>query len=92
MGLHVDDGEALRAAIEVVANNAKGMPDFAALHGRAAKPEDFCAWAFDLLELNGANVRSQQLLTRRAKLQKLITRFDRPSRAVQVGRALAIKP
>ena len=34
---------------EVVACNAKGMPDFAALHGRTAKPEEFCAWAFDLL-------------------------------------------
>jgi bifunctional non-homologous end joining protein LigD len=61
---------------EVVASNAKGMPDFAALHGRTAKPEDFCAWAFDLLELNGMNLRPQQLLTRRAKLQKLITRLD----------------
>jgi bifunctional non-homologous end joining protein LigD len=61
---------------EIVASNAKGMPDFAALHGRTAKPEDFCAWGFDLLELNGVNLRPQQLLTRRAKLQKLITRFD----------------
>jgi ATP dependent DNA ligase domain len=31
---------------EVVASNAKGMPDFAALHGRTPKPEDFCAWAY----------------------------------------------
>jgi bifunctional non-homologous end joining protein LigD len=61
---------------EVVASNAKGMPDFAALHGRTAKPEDFCAWAFDLLELNGMNLRPQQPLTRRAKLQKLVARFD----------------
>jgi bifunctional non-homologous end joining protein LigD len=61
---------------EVVASNAKGMPDFAALHSRTAKPEDFCAWAFDLLELNGMNLRPQQPLTRRAKLQKLVARFD----------------
>ncbi len=61
---------------EVVACNAKGMPDFAALHGRTAKPEDFCAWAFDLLELNGVGMRERPLLERRSKLQTLITRFD----------------
>ena len=61
---------------EVVANNAKGMPDFAALHGRTAKPEDFCAWAFDLLELNGVGMRERQLSERRAKLERLIARFD----------------
>jgi bifunctional non-homologous end joining protein LigD len=61
---------------EVVANNAKGMPDFAALHSRTARPGDFMAWAFDLLELNGTNLRPQLLLTRRAKLQKLVARFD----------------
>ena len=53
---------------EVVACNAKGIPDFAALHGRTAKPEEFCAWAFDLLELNGKDQRPQPLSVRRAKL------------------------
>ena len=61
---------------EVVACNAKGMPDFAALHGRTAKPEEFCAWAFDLLELNGVGMRERQLLERRSKLKRLIARFD----------------
>ena len=61
---------------EVVANNAKGMPDFAALHGRTAKPEEFCAWGFDLLELNGKDQRPQPLSVRRAKLAKLLKRFD----------------
>jgi bifunctional non-homologous end joining protein LigD len=61
---------------EVVACNAKGMPDFAALHGRTAAPEDFCAWAFDLLKLNGVDMRERQLVERRSKLQRLITRFD----------------
>ena len=61
---------------EVVASNAKGMPDFAALHGRTAKPEEFCAWAFDLLELNGKDQRPQPLSVRRAKLAKLLKRFD----------------
>ena len=60
---------------EVVASNAKGMPDFAALHGRTAKPEEFCAWAFDLLELDGKNTRLLPLMVRRAKLQKLIVSF-----------------
>ena len=61
---------------EVVAFNAKGMPDFAALHRRRAKPEVFCAWAFDLLELNGKDQRPQPLSARRAKLAKLLKRFD----------------
>ena len=61
---------------EIVACNAKGMPDFAALHGRTAKPEDFCAWAFDLLELNGVGMRERPLSERRSKLQRLIARFD----------------
>ena len=61
---------------EVVASNAKGMPDFRALHGRTAKPEDFCAWAFDLLELNGKDQRPQALSVRRAKLAKLLERLD----------------
>ena len=61
---------------EVVANNAKGMPDFAALHRRTAKPDEFCAWAFDLLELNGKDQRPQPLSVRRAKLAKLLKRFD----------------
>ena len=61
---------------EVVAYNAKGMPDFAALHRRTAKPEEFCAWAFDLLELNGVGMRERPLLERRSKLKRLIARFD----------------
>ena len=61
---------------EVVACNAKGMPDFAALHGRTAKPEEFCAWAFDLLELNGVGMRERPLLERRSKLREA----DRPVR------------
>ena len=61
---------------QVVACNAKGIPEFAALHGRTAKPEEFCAWAFDLLELNGKDQRPQPLSVRRAKLAKLLTKFD----------------
>jgi bifunctional non-homologous end joining protein LigD len=61
---------------EVVACNAKGLPDFAALHGRTAKPDEFCAWAFDLLELNGVGMRERPLLERRSKLKRLIARFD----------------
>ncbi len=61
---------------EIVACNAQGMPDFQALHSRIAKPEDFCAWAFDLLEINGVGMRERPLLERRSKLKRLIARFD----------------
>jgi bifunctional non-homologous end joining protein LigD len=61
---------------EVVACNAKGMPDFAALHGGTAKPEEFCAWAFDLLEFSGVGMRERTLSERRSRLQRLIARFD----------------
>ena len=70
--------EYLRRTIdaEVVACNAKGMPDFGALHGGTAKPEEFCAWAFDLLALNGVSMRERPLRARRSKLERLIARFD----------------
>lgn len=60
---------------EVVASNLQGLPDFTALHDRAAKPDDICCWAFDLLGLNGGAVlRSLPLVARRIKLQKLLAR------------------
>ena len=48
----------------------------AALHRRTAKPDEFCTWAFDLLELNGKDQRPQPLSVRRAKLAELLERFD----------------
>ena len=59
---------------EVVASNAAGMPDFHALHGRRASPEHICCWAFDLLNLNGADLRQLPLIARRTELEKRLSR------------------
>ena len=61
---------------EAVACNAKGMPDFVALHGRGAKPEDICCWAFDLLQHNSLDTRPLPLIARRARLKKILQSFD----------------
>ena len=61
---------------EAVACNARGMPDFIALHGRGAKPEDICCWAFDLLRHNSLDSRPLPLTARRARLERILERFD----------------
>jgi bifunctional non-homologous end joining protein LigD len=61
---------------EAVAVTARGLPDFGALHRRRAKPEDVCCYAFDLLRHNSVDTRALPLLARRARLAKLIERFD----------------
>jgi bifunctional non-homologous end joining protein LigD len=63
---------------ELVAADARGMPDFFALHGRRAKPEDVCCYAFDLLQHANHDTRSLQLLARRLRLNKLLERADSP--------------
>ena len=51
---------------------AHGEPDFLALlHGRHVP---VCVYAFDLLELNGHDLREQPLVQRRARLQALLAR------------------
>ena len=61
---------------EAVACNANGMPDFVALHGRGAKPEDICCWAFDVLRHNSLDTRPLPMMARSAKLEKILQRFD----------------
>jgi bifunctional non-homologous end joining protein LigD len=61
---------------ELVAFNAKGMPDFFALHGRRAQPEEIGCWAFDLLRHNSKDTRLLPLEKRRSTLSKLIETFD----------------
>jgi len=63
---------------EIVAVGSAGLPEFRRLHFRAAAPESICAWAFDLLHLNGKDLREMPLARRRDKLQALIARFDYP--------------
>jgi bifunctional non-homologous end joining protein LigD len=59
---------------ELIAAGRHGQPDFLALlHGRQASR---CVYAFDLLELQGRDLREQPLVQRRARLQALLTRAD----------------
>lgn len=64
---------------EVVASDADGRPNFARLHVRWTRPNALHLWAFDLLWLNGHDVRSQPLVSRQACLQALLERFGYPA-------------
>jgi bifunctional non-homologous end joining protein LigD len=59
---------------ELIAAGRHGQPDFLALlHGRHVPT---CVYCFDLLELNGRDLREQPLVQRRARLQALLVRAD----------------
>jgi bifunctional non-homologous end joining protein LigD len=53
---------------ELVATNAEGVPDFRALHRRAADAP-LAVWVFDLLEVNGRDMRVLPLEERRHHLK-----------------------
>jgi bifunctional non-homologous end joining protein LigD len=57
---------------ELIAAGTRGEPDFLALlHGRHVP---VCVYAFDLLELQGSDLRELPLEQRRARLKALLTR------------------
>jgi bifunctional non-homologous end joining protein LigD len=57
---------------ELIAAGRHGLPDFLALlHGRHVPT---CVYCFDLLELNGRDLREQPLVQRRARLKALLAR------------------
>jgi bifunctional non-homologous end joining protein LigD len=64
---------------EIVANNPAGAPDFRKLHRRSAEAGDLHLWVFDVLALNGKDVRAQPLLKRKDRLEGLLARFDCPT-------------
>jgi bifunctional non-homologous end joining protein LigD len=57
---------------ELTACDARGIPDFRALHFRDAEEHALCVWAFDVLHLNGADLREVPLTERKYALEKLI--------------------
>lgn len=58
---------------EVVALDASGRPSFQALQHRSAHPKHAIVYyAFDLLQLEGEELTSVSLVTRRAKLEPLV--------------------
>jgi bifunctional non-homologous end joining protein LigD len=57
---------------ELIAAGRHGQPDFLALlHGRDVPT---CVYCFDLLDLNGRDLREMALVQRRAKLKSLLAR------------------
>ena len=58
---------------ELVACNTEGMPDFRALMAGA---KNVCAWCFDLMELDGIDLRPQPLAERRVRLRHLLMKAD----------------
>ncbi len=61
---------------ELVACDAEGRPDFRALIG--GQKHDLVLWAFDLLMIDGADLRPLSLVTRRARLKAMIKQADDP--------------
>lgn len=61
---------------EFVALNMKGFPDFRALVG--GQSHNLACFCFDLMMLNGKDLRPLPLTKRRASLQKLLVKADMP--------------
>jgi len=70
---------------EVVACKADGSPDFRALHSGNYTQESLCVWCFDLLELNGTDLRALPLVVRKMKLGTLLKRYDHGSLSYSEG-------
>jgi bifunctional non-homologous end joining protein LigD len=64
---------------EVVASDADGRPNFARLHVRWTRPGSIHLWAFDLLALNGQELRPRPLVKRQECLRVLLERFGCPA-------------
>jgi bifunctional non-homologous end joining protein LigD len=60
---------------EIVGCDADGMPDFRGL--MAGNSAGFCAWCFDILVIDGKDVRKEPLEERRERLRQLLARADR---------------
>ena len=61
---------------EVVACKEDDTPDVRALHSRNYTQEILCVWAFDLMELNGEDLRPFPLVVRKRKLEVILRRLD----------------
>ena len=61
---------------ELTACDDSGIPDFRALHFRKVEDHELCVWAFDILHLNGADLREASLTERKYALQKIINKAN----------------
>jgi bifunctional non-homologous end joining protein LigD len=57
---------------ELTTCDDRGVPDFRALHFHNVRDDDLCVWAFDILHLNGADLREVPLTARKYALDKII--------------------
>jgi bifunctional non-homologous end joining protein LigD len=62
---------------ELTACDARGVPDFRALHFNS-RNDVRCVWAFDLLYLNGKDLRPLPLSDRKERLERLISKVREP--------------
>ena len=58
---------------ELTACGDSGVPDFKALHFNS-RADARCVWAFDLLYLNGKDLRSLTLVDRKERLERLVSK------------------
>src|SRR5262245_58428527 len=64
---------------ELVACSNSGLPNFYRLLSGKAEPYELCLWAFDLLHLNGRDLRDRPLMERGGRLQALLDRAPSPA-------------
>jgi bifunctional non-homologous end joining protein LigD len=57
---------------ELTACDSRSIPDFRALHFHNVPEDALCVWAFDILHLNGADLRQVPLIERKYALEKII--------------------
>jgi bifunctional non-homologous end joining protein LigD len=57
---------------EIVASDQEDHPNFYALHARKIKNKALCVWCFDLLNINGKDLRPLPLIERKTRLTSLL--------------------
>ena len=62
---------------ELTACDEQGLPDFRALHFHRTRERELCVWAFDLLYVNGRDLRAFPLNARRHQLERLIYKANK---------------
>jgi hypothetical protein len=81
---------------EIVASDAAGMPNFRRLFLGSARPGELIVWAFDLLAINGKDLRRGSLEARLGRLQALLSRSSCqgfwPPKALQMARRCSLWP
>lgn len=65
---------------EVVAQDEKGHSSFQRLQNvmKSGKTEELIYWVFDLLSVDGKDLRHLPLIARKERLEKLLTKLDHP--------------